>query len=646
MMLAAFQALPGCTVNSTLLSLGQLGMLYGHAKEQRALELDGKQVVSLSFVAAARLAILRNQIAPIAPLYHSKIEIMVMLTGLFTGVSEWVACSIQMWAKEHKVQKILWLGNQIEKVSYLLAQGFQVSDRIIEIASLGSYVALCALGFPVQGAIGLSGLLLVELKRHSLLPMLVDRYLENCLRVASLIYSFTQPMFWVLRALNIYSDLSFVFQSISDYTTHATWMPLAIRDPFYNLHQHEPINKVSYLMNQDRLMFAPFRVNPTYVHAPEVADILPPDYLHELDAVPMEQVFADLEAAIQGLRGPDGDPEWALQWAALQAAPAEGSVHGVSGYQKLKIAALTGRVEDQLPPNVEEFQRFIKALAHSMLQDPRYLKSRLLDLERIGKQCVERWTSEVQFLFCPKTKNLRWAVHNLLAKMRGIHLQETLLEIGESMKEERYDSLFKIAGGDTSIHVLNAYHAGFRSIFRTYEGEIQAKIRPYGIIESLFRRYVLLNSYIPKYMDGANLTFKGFLNNWAIGVIAADSNPATLVFGGAMPLLMYSKIGKHFKNSEVLVEAVYEAIYPQLLPREDVPGEVEVRREIQWEGVTTWAATFAEKLEGALEHEDQDAPTVFYLRYVKNVELGGKQVPYLNKEGVRLMLWDLGILKM
>ncbi len=285
---------------------------------------------------------------------------------------------------------------------------------------------------------------------------------------------------------------------------------------------------------------------------------------------------------------------------------------------------------------------------------------------------MERWTSEVQFLLNPTTRDLQWGVHNELAKMRGGHLQSVLaklqngdidyflpFEVTENYRKgDEYKTikdafnklltpLFEMAGSANGTHVLNCFHDAFRHIFRTYEGEVRSTIHPYSLFGSMFQKYCCQDRYIADamnpevFMEDCKSMIYAYFNTSVISTRALMSHEASGQLS-SLGYLIYGGIGRHFEKPEELVERIYDAIYPELVPLEN--GTVDLKRTIQWESIAEWIGTFIEKLPTS-DDEDFDPSTDFYQKHVKKMNLADTAAPYLTKEGVRLMLWDMGILE-
>ncbi len=683
-------------------SIVQNCSLYSLSNTQYALQLDGQQTYGISFIAAERIVILCQQLSPIAPAWISTAGAIVALAGTFSLVSQIIVSqmeglcneikrspegiSFRGWTK-HDLADYIWWFDKVKDLSRLIVQGFQNSDRLINVASLVSYAALCALGHPIEGVSGFVGMGLVTLKRNAQLPALVDHYLQPVVNMARIIYGFTQSTFFVFRIGSILSGLSQVYSILSTSWLAKSILPAKILNPLLGLHCYERLTqsyqelivKQRKWLTDSGLGAERFSIIPTYVHADRVNEVLPPDYLSQINDIDVNQIFNDLDAAIEKLKTDSREwrkdtvtdkwQTWAQAWEEAQSAPSEGGdVAYMSGYEMIKIAATTGRVADVLPPDVGLFQLVIKALAHSMLhdKDEDNLKTKLIDFQRIGKQCAERWTSEVQFLLNPNTKDLGWAVHNELAKMRGALLQGIMTSIIAGIKNANdinnpelsanIKTLLDITGGANGTHVLNSFHDAFRSIVRTYEGEVRAQLHPYSLWGSLFQMYFGLNEYVsggisfPDQSTPTSELLNIFGRGWLIGTSAAISHPASGQLT-LLPYIIYPAFQQHFDKPESLVSCIYDAIYPQLV-FDEKSRKFEERRKIQWESVQTWMNNFVTNLPDS-EDENLDPAVDFQAHYFENIELGGnvdikgsgKTVPTLTREGVRLMLWDMGILK-
>src|SRR5262249_4032247 len=154
----------------------QTGTLYSLGSFQYTHQLDGKQPVMVTIAAMQRLDILRVQLSLIGSPWISPIGKAISYIG--TG-----SCLFFLF-KEPLLKlarrcKIDWLAKHVDQLAdFVVRQMNSYSDRLVGVASITSYLALCILGFPVQGGMGLVGLALLELKKRQCLPEVIDRCLK------------------------------------------------------------------------------------------------------------------------------------------------------------------------------------------------------------------------------------------------------------------------------------------------------------------------------------------------------------------------------------------------------------------------------------------------------------------------------------
>lgn len=588
---------------------------YELANEHRALEMDGNEQISICNTLLARTAILMQQLRPICRWHTDTVEKTVVCVQFFQIFYAVVPTSWQLPTRIQKLRCIQWMQLGVQHLSHLFVVVLNKSDRLLLIASSASYVALCLLGAPIHGVLGGLSLVLIALKRQKILDSRVHHLLLWVSNVSWLLHNLFQPSFWLYRACNVIVSSSNLWSLAVSNRSFSDVLPPWIRNPYYNLHVKQEITPDAYAIfknNQDEEEF--FFIEKSYVHANQVMEVFSP----EPERSPAI-VFQELDAAIT--RWERENPEWKKRWNEPQKQIAEDGITQVSGYDQLKTAALTGKIGDYTPPNSQPLRNLLTQMAESILiANPENARGKLEELEKIGKQCSQRWAMDIQVLVSPHTKDVAWGVHHVLSKMRGAELTWATSQI---LNAQYFDSVLAyevqkiraITGNQLQIHMLNALHNGYKYWFPTYEGMVDTQLHLYSLLEALTRRYLLPHTPLPR----SRLLFQIFLESLSIQ-LRHDLFINKIFFVREL----HDRLMQHFDKPDRLVKQVHAAI---------------LQRTIMWDtsdgagGIQHWIQQFCEKME-------EDAG-VFYPLYTEQV--GGQQC--LNFKGVQLLLWDLGILQ-
>lgn len=657
-------------MNDVVISSMLASSQYATANQAYALKLDGKQQAALGLLASQRVTMLTSQITAAIPSFSDYgISVVVMIAAFVFPL-----CSM---STPHAFLKLeAEQGSNILKrkaCSVLLSgaafyeQYVQYADHpVINVACCVCYVALIALGFHIQGAIGLTGLLLIAAKRNNMLPSVVDRYLDTLTWLGALgagIYVEKRIIFRIMQIFIATMILSYQFFS---HRWIRNLMPEKLQHPL----AHHFVRKDVDVKRFDEMMathsklykdnfdrFAQnFKVNRNYVHARCLSQLLPPDT--EVPDKNTKEIFEKLFARLE--------KEYAAKDLKHKTEVEEKSALGKSAdeeeYKKLKaglelleLGALNGRVRDQLPSNVDEFKRLIKALAHSVLICEVDFKDKIKELGTLGHSCIEGWSRETAYLLNRNTRNIEWTVHNQLALMRSEQFQVSLCKLegmidsellgklkqqrdrkhkGEKEVEEK--RALDTFGGSGGIHILNAFETAFYHRFRTYRAAVQEQLNPFGILDRL-----ILMRMDPTKPTMSMLEIQYILLKAALVLPGAEVASPIVVslqedFEGytkdctkfrAQDLPIYVGL----RDPSVLIDCIYNAIKPEYVTGPD--GRREAQRQIDYKAVENWISA-----RGAKYNLDADCSNI-----IATDPLGGQ---YLTKAGVCLLLADLGILEM
>lgn len=552
---------------------------YELANEHRALEMDGNEQISICNKLLARTTLLMQQLRPICRWHTDTVEKAVVCVEFFQFFYAVAPTSWSLPTRIKKLRCIQWIQVGVQHLSHLFVIVLNKSDRLLMIASSASYVALCLLGHPIHGILGGISLFLITLKRRKLLDPRIHNLLLWISNVSWLLHNLFQPSFWLYRACTVIESISNLCSLTVSNSYFSDLLPTWIKNPYYNLHVKQEITSDAYAIfknNQDEEEF--FFIEKSYVHANQVMEVFSPEPKRS-PAI----VFQELDAAIT--RWKRENPEWKARWNRLQKQIAEDGITHVSGYDQLKTAALTGKIGDYTPPNSQQLRNLLTQMAESILiANPENARNKLEELEKIGKQCSQRWAMDIQVLVSPHTKDVAWGVHHVLSKMRGAELTFATSQILNTQHlnsnlSYEVQKIRAITGNHLQIHMLNALHNGYKYWFPTYEVMVDTQLHPYSLLEALTRRYLLPHTPLPR----SRLLFQIFLESLSIQL-----RHEVFVNKTFFVCKLHDRLMQHFDNPDRLVKQVHAAI---------------LQRTIMWDnsdgagGIQHWIQQFCEKME-------------------------------------------------
>ena len=606
-------------------NLGYAATHYTMSNTTLAMQKDLKQSLAIGFFAAERIAVLVEQMKIHTSTLNFKFRWAPYTLGILAGVA--LPLSQKYLAKHPNpitsAEKLLTntckLITALGKVSYKVLQH---ADVIINVACFVNAIALIALGFPMAGSIALFGLFVLLLKRKLLLPASVERVMEPILLVAGIATSITMPMHLFFKILNVIIYAISVSTMIANSKFVRARLPERFKNPFHNKHiiPNEDVN-LAVGLAKDKI-FGGFYVNTSHINSSEVGKILPTELDQTLNAVSATTLFNQLRADIQ-------------------AAGIVLNQDAIDGLKNLEICAIRGSVADVSPPNITLFQKILKALLHSILEDKQNFGVRVSELAEVGNSCVEGWTRDITAILSPSTTQIGWSVHNVLSKRRGEIIKE------EIRKNNATIPVLDLAGGSNDIHTTNAIQAAFWHRFRPYEAELYYQLNQSSALRVMFIRNVLMKNIAKSsFANEANAKFSHtMIEHGYRSLAAAEVHPAlaTSPAGGLLGMMIANiepSITKTIANTAETVDAVYDAIKAEYAPVPDSSGRFYPKRVIDWANVVQpWIGDFANRRNIDLCDDDGvfDPTWVAY---------DAKKQPYLTKAGVKLLLWDLGVLSM
>lgn len=588
-------------------ALGHLNSLsravsdYSLSNQTVAMEKDGQQSLTIGYLATVRMGLVMAQIKIHTPQFNVRFTWAPLALGVYAGIARPLA---EAYLNNHshpvKTQEKI-----IAAVCRLVAttgqagrRVLQHADKILNTACLINGIALISLGFPMTGSIALFGLFTLALKRYLYLPASVERYMSPIVLLSNFATTINMPMNMVLKipliALNTFGLAS---QILNSHVVRSC-LPERYTNPFYNKHVIHKTDENLAAVLADAENSDKFDVNFSHIYSDEVGRLMPTESDQSLSQIKTSELFDQLTNKIEKLKVHLSDEQ-------------------KEGLNNLKICAITGRVKDITPCNIELFQKIIKLLALSILKDDDNFSIKIKELADVGNSCVEGWTRDITALLAPQTKDAAWAVHNVLAKMRGEMLKEAFLTLNEVIP------ILNMVGGSNDVHVTNIFQTALWHRFRTFEGELNHQLSHLSVLQIWILRNMIIHD------DPKRLSFLEAFYVGGLGMVLFHKGWEHILSG----------ITDSIMDPEPMVNVIYDAIKPKYQPASNGRVDcVDAKRVIIWQAIQAWMAKIS-------ENRNIDFYNLwtgqYDSRWIERDVAGGY---FLSKAGVRLLLWDLGIL--
>ena len=267
-------------------------------------------------------------------------------------------------------------------------------------------------------------------------------------------------------------------------------------------------------------------------------------------------------------------------------------------------------------------------------------------LALIGNSCMEGWYRDAAFLCNPKSTDYKWTIHHHYALFRGALLKEAFYEFlqeeTKDMVPDEKESYLKANGGVNNVHATNEIQYELEHRWHSYEAKLFASINGRPLFERIlekvrFPTFTVLPfdhtpivsitslNWTPK-LPTFLITCIPFLFAYIEGFyISSKSQGIRLI--KCSPFI-HIRAAKKYKLNR-LIDFIYDKIKPEYRP---VGNKLESFRDIAWENITSWLADLNER----------DIPILDNYKNWVQTDLQG--LPYLTRQGVRLLLWDLGMI--
>lgn len=509
-------------------------------------------------------------------------DISATVISLGVGVTASVWKSIPESKRDEFTNKYL-LGGAANCVGRQIYNLLQNGDKIVNTAFAVYYVAQLALfGFQAGAALGLTSLALVALKQSGYVPVTFDRSLL-----------FFQPLLDLFALIG--SDrwlplkVAILLGDIFALSNHPFLKWGEASDLLVEKHNFEPLAEIP-----DELPSS-FTINRSYVYNDTLSTLMPD----------LEKVEDAKETA----------KKYMLEIESRNPDFTEGEKEG---WERFRAGVCEGRFQGDAPSNIDLFYQLMAASLKSVSLDRDWL-AKSKELAEIGSHCVILWTGEIGFFYNPQSKSdYVWSVHTCLAKWRS-HM---VFEVVQKTLKDSY--LAMSAGEANNAHLMEDFQHWARHRIRPYDGEISHQIEHPGPLECLFWRLIL----------NGNSKERGYLEQIILQYYI-DPFPMLLTYFlgefGLAGRALESAEKKIFDAVDTHIEMVYQAINPTYI---EVDGQMEFNRTIPWSATTSWM----DQMVGKFDLDD----VAFYQKYVT---VDDYEQSILTKEGVKLLLWDLGILQ-
>jgi hypothetical protein len=566
-----------------------------------AYEKDGKQQISLMLLTAQRIEILATQWKYAFSLKQTAfVYYLPLLVNVFFKFIEGM---IEIYFDpQNQDQKNLFYTalfaflDILHKINDLILDN---SNLILNSACFASYILMIAYQMPITGIIGLFGLLLMSIKRYSYLPLVCDHTLEilgfMCSMVTVILLPVDNILSIIIRVFSLVSLLVYIAEKIGLQDWIKTVPGQQIVLEIDQLSNH--INDQNFSSKMDYLY-----LNPSYVYAPEVDQILALDFDEALQKVPLDEWISKIEKYIEDKKIVFSHVE-KIGWIKI--------TQGFIGY-----------FEDVSPPNFEQFQRVMKALFASFLNDEESSEAKIRELANLGNSCTEGWTREINYLLKPITKNWKWCVHHHLARLRQEILQKCILDWDQEQRT------LNLAGNNNNIHLLNVINLAFWPRMRTYSAELLKALNGFGFLDIFFINY---NSQARE----EKLSVLEYLSMIIRGL---RYDPAMSIALNSLGVDFLEEMIKQFNiqhSEEALVQHIYNCIY---------------EREIEWDIIVRWQQDFSNRYGINIFEKDECMGDFRKIDFFQEVEVFNEKTKksenhfFLTKKGVKLLLWDLGVI--
>lgn len=455
----------------------------------------------------------------------------------------------------------------IGRVSYHLLQR---GDLILNTAFAVHYLYQLTLGVQLAPLIGITTLALLALKNYALLPHSIEKPLLSLSLYSNIVSLLTYPVFSFVQTTHI---VIYLFSITFHHLTKTEEDYLQGEHTVTPLSELPPSNFTA-------------EIDPNYIFNKEVGNLFPLDSSIIPSKEEFERLFKELE-----------------EHGCLSG------VEDITGWNLLKAGLINECFRGTPPANLPLFKQLMHAILQSTVENNENKTALVKELNQIGTICTDGWTRELTFMYHPKSKEIGWAVHRILAEYRGHLLQEKI------QQELRKSPTTKLLGGENNIHLMNAYHFTTRHHLRTLQGEVEFKKNHLSKMNGLYKwgLYNQNESVVDAISSGMFLSKLNEMNPHLVANLYVGLSEKIV------PEMTYSLFRSPLschRHERVLKEAISDG-------------------RIEWQTVANWLCDLHSRIAPNEELE------VFFRRYEVRSDR-----PILNDEGIRLLLLDLNITRL
>ncbi len=590
---------------------------FNAGKEIKAYEKDGRQQTYLATLLVNRLSLLDMQWVTTGrkmPRF-GLVGLTALIVKLTSPLFRFGITNLTMGRCVECVGT--FINRNIQRIEFALDKVFNCTGPIIDSACLVSYIAMIALGHPVVGVLGLMGFALLAIKQKGYMPGTVEKILVPFELTAVLYSAITSPIHIIFKSLNMTIAFFLVANYLSKNEALNQSLPGIIVNGVTRNH------KIQSTVEQDwkARIRNEFQLNYSSLHASKLREILPKEDKNKINDLDVKVLYTEIESRAQDLR----------------------IDFNQTGWQLVKNAVISDYLVDVRPVNFDYGIDILKTMLAKIAEekDDEQFAMNVRELATIGESCVEGWLRDIGFMLNPKTKDdFAWVIHHQLADLRSELIKEAIRAEGTDLLKRSFSEVsLDLVGGANNVHLINQIENALWHKWRTYKGEVTNRLEGRGIITKLLQygsdiqpRPVESRSYLDRLANKVR----------RFSDIVITQINVTLPLPVPVPLYKFIDLIDRRMKAEYqidkIVDVLYDAIKPEYMEVRN-GGSVALQKfsKIEWQTITTWIASMAERDISVLDSDGYYDPEI-----LGTDDLGN---PYLTKEGVKLLLWDLGIIQ-
>lgn len=583
--------------------------------------LDGNQHIATAQGAAVRASALDKQWTLANPNSDSYFGVIGNIILFSRGLTSLLGLGAGYLQEKYHITAIN-LGLVIKKIEEGFNKVLDYANPILNTACAVSYVAMIAMGAVITGSLGILGLLFIAVKHYGYMPGFVESIITP-LQILSLFYTtLTAPQHIIFKLLQMPGNISELAGYLAKNENLHPYLPAFLIEGSPGKHiikkGHDLTIATSKEVTLNHVKYSSFQLNTTACHAPEVSQVLPEETRAQLENISFKDLYKQIEDRCKDEKI---------------------DVENSEGWKKIKNSVTNDVCTDIRPANFDKFRILFKCLLNSVASKQQDFKLYIEEIAKIGDNCTEGWLREVNFVINPKCNNYKWMVHHELSIIRGELIKDA---INTLLKEEQQtftigmiNKTLEDLGGRNNVHLVNQLEAALWGKWRPYEAEVYFAINGRGIFERMLHRNINLPLDSKMFMFEGNKepTFQDLLKMAmkAINVLMHIDLPIDPRLVLPLIALFDDMVSKKY-TLDLVVDHIYAAIKPEYA---QTPKGMESYRKIAWnECIAPWLSSLGTTtLNNSNGYEES------------LVEKTDYDELYLTKAGVRLLLWDMGIIE-